>query len=207
MSLNTAGNMPGEVAVEWEFIRSAVEELHSFWNFHCDLVGNSSHVELMMNILQGPFKLIERAMKVSIVLGIGRLLDGNRNTLSLPRFQRTLGNHCPTEVVKSFENGRKVIDSVAEPIVDWRHNRYGHANKAAVLGIDTKLLPVVEDTVFVDVLAKFRGLLETIYKHFNGNEVPMHFRPRTGDANLLMTFIRLGFEAEQKELAEYGFPD
>ena len=201
MTINAAGNMPKGVAEEWQSIWAELVDLHSFWAFHRDLCGNSQHQILMEDILPGPLLLIRRACLTSIVMGVGRLFDKSKPTLSLSRLLATIKQQCPNNL--ALQQNLKTMFNEAEicywPMKAWRHQRFGHRNKAVALGMQP--LPNVDEQSFDKVLSQLRKLLEAIHTHFNNPDTSMDFPIRRGDADDLMKYIRRGYEAEQAEIA------
>jgi hypothetical protein len=69
----------------------------------------------------------------------------------------------------------------------------------------TDPLPDVDEAVFDNMRALLRKMLEEIYTHFNGVDLPMPFSEMTGAANALLRYIRAGRKAEIAEMGEH-FP-
>jgi hypothetical protein len=197
--------MPADVIPVWDHIWGTVAELHRFWRFHVDLCGNAQHVALMQEILLGPLVLIRKAVLSHITMGVGRLLDrpkyGKRANLSFAHLLESIQPYTPPDFAAKMATMLDDAAAHCEPLLLWRDKRFGHADKAHVLGTGAERLPEVEQEAFEKALAMLRDLLAEIHAHFNGRG-SMHFPEPSRDADNLMKYVREGYKAEQARIAE-----
>jgi hypothetical protein len=200
--------MPEHAMPEWKAIASAVAEVQLFWRFHVRFCGNDEDVALMQDILPFPFRIIRKALLLSMTMEIGKLMDKDETTirkttlvnLSLRRLVKLLNPHCPDLLKSRLGTMLDELETLYEPIGLWRDKRFGHSDKEMVLGLGPKPFPDVEQQRFEQVLALMRDLLKAVHTHFNGADEPMYFPEPTGDADRLLDYIRTGHNAKQREL-------
>ena len=155
----------------------------------------------MQQILPFPYAIIRKALLFSIVMEIRKLMDSphyRRDTnLSPAQLVELIRPHAPVVLHEKLVRMREDIYTHCQPIIQWGNKRVGHADKDMVLGLAEEKLPVVDEQEFEVALARMRGLLKEIHVHFNGPEAPMHFPEPTGDADVLLDYIRTGHNAKQ----------
>jgi len=196
--------LPEHVFPEWKAINSSVGELHLFWKFHSRFCGKAEEVELMQRILPFPYAIIRKGLLFSIIMEIRRLMDpaqyrGDIN-LSLERLVEVIKDHVPTALHEQLAKMREEIHAHCLPIIKWGNKRVGHAGKDMALGLATEKLPEVDEQHFESALAMMHDLLKQIHAHFNGPDTPMPFPEPTGDAEVLLDYIRTGHYAKQAGL-------
>jgi AbiU2 len=200
-------DLPKAVLPEFNALRKEVADLTLVWRLYADLFGNKDYQALIdRGDVRPTFLLIHLAMRSSIVMSFGRLLDpptarikGSPANLSLEHLVVLLG--AAGTHADLCDNLRKMLTEMRQHCMTldlWRDKHFGHADKNhSRLGRER--LPDVDASRIEEVVAMLKGFLSEIHAHFNpGTEFPF---PQSGDhAGRFMSLLADGVKFREDEV-------
>src|SRR5467141_1299313 len=119
-------SMPANVRQPFEVLWQEVVQLHYRWKVFKQLYFDKRRVELLNGHAPGFFGLDQRMWVEAIVLGLARVLDGTKGSMSLGVLVKRMSTTGPNEIVPQLEQQLANLEALGDAIEAHRNGRIAH---------------------------------------------------------------------------------
>jgi hypothetical protein len=191
--------MAGEVTELYGGIRQDLIRLYANWQIFRQLFATSDErYEILNGTAPGFFKLIQDALVDNAVIGISRLTDPSRHA-SLERLVIALKNQIHHTTYETLQERVASLRAKSEDIREHRDKRVAHRGRdvSPPQFVDgPQKLPPITRKMIEDALSDTAEIMNEVLSSFES--VHQVYEPVvTGDADALLHFLELGYEATQ----------
>jgi len=190
-------NIPEEIREIYMWLCQDLASLFVMWNFYLGLFGNKEDLDILTDCARGSFKIIEEALRTSMVMAICRLNDPsfkyNNQNLSFER----LVNKCQDvpEIHKLYTEFKKAC----KPFEIYRNKRYGHRDLSVVLDYEKDILKGIEKNQVEEVLSLANRIISSVAQFYTYTD--FYFSgPIIGDAKSLLFWLKKGLDCQKAKL-------
>lgn len=138
------------------------------WDFYLGLFGSHENTELLSDLAQTSFKIVEESLRSDMTMAICRLGDPSRSTVKGKTFENlsldTLIKGCGE--VKNTTSLLKDFRSASKPVRDYRNKGIGHNDLNTSIRATDNPLPGISRSQIDKILELAWQILNVIYQNF-----------------------------------------
>lgn len=187
-----SNELPPRLSEPFLDIHNEVIWLHTKWKLFCDLYYKSKkRIKLLNHSAEFFFGTLQGVLIDDVILGLARLVDRTRNTLTLEVLIKSieLGKHPKLEA--KLREALISIQSEMANFLEIRDNRIAHLNReVATRGANSGVLPGISYDDIERVLLEIRNFLNAISLYFSEEETLYEHVLSTSDADTLLYTLR-----------------
>jgi len=187
-------NIPEEIRDVFMWLCQDVLSLHRMCDFYKELFKDKEDLTLFTDYASSSFKIIEKALRTSMVMAVSRLNDPstqfNNQNLS---FQRLIA-FC--QDVPDINDLYKEFDTACVPFGAYRNKRFAHRDLQTTTNYSKNLLPGIGIIQVEEVLRLAFGMINAISMHYT--DTGYFFQtPMPGGAKSLKHWFREGIKSKK----------
>jgi hypothetical protein len=183
--------LPDNIRDIFMWLCQDVASLRSKWGFYCELFGTQENAELLSELVQASFQIIEESLRKDMIMAICRLSDPpqsmKKDNLSFPAlFQQLDGPGITPELFKDFQFACK-------PVRKYRNKRVGHNDLNTRIKPLDNPLPGIGRKEFDQIVQLAEQVLNAVYQRFDNGELIFTI-VQMGGGNELMFWLKTAKE-------------
>ena len=168
-----------------------VMDLHVRWQVFRQLyVSGDRKVELLNEVAPSFFALDQRIWFDAVVLGVARLLDDDRDTVSLGLLVRRVESGGPHEIVDDLKTRLLRLRELSAAILKYRDARLAHLAIAQHPTLGELELPPIQIANVDEVLKGISGLMNAVQVRYNDGSTADGATFLESDGNTLLWGLR-----------------
>ena len=173
-------------------LSNRVTQLHWRWQLFNQLyVTGQRRIDLLNEIAGGFFHEIQWIMRDDLVLSTARLLDRNRDTLSLFRLLELLGQTTAHRLIPGLRVELEAIEGKAGPFLALRDTKIAHLEyEPRRPKVDELLLPGIGPDLIDEVLWRIANFMNTIQSELEGGTTAYAAVSSLSDGDTLIHGLR-----------------
>jgi hypothetical protein len=203
MSNNALGYdqvLPESIRGIFKSVYEDVVWLQCKWDFYIGLFSSRENTDLLSDLAQTSFKIIEESLRADMTMTICRLGDPSRSTIKGKTFDNlsleTLIERC--DKVKNVTSLLQDFRSASKPVRDYRNKGVGHNDLNTSIRPTDNPLPGISRSQIDKTLKLAWQILNVIYQHFvPDTELGAGVRVISG-ADTLIYWLKLAHEYRNK---------
>jgi len=194
--------LPSEIRDIFMWLCQDVAALYQKWHFYLELYSEEGNTELLSDLAQSSFNIIEESLRSDLTMSIYRLSDpacsvGNEN-LSLS----TLARKCSG--IDEVDELLEVFQDACQPVRQHRNKRVGHNDLNTTIKPHDNPLPGIGRRDIDNILAPASRILNVIYQSHVDAELAFNHPLFIGGADALIYWLRLGKKYQDAHILEKG---
>lgn len=192
---------PDSVRCLYEDQWQEVAGLHIKWATYLDLFDQRKNIDLFSATAPGFFRVVEEALRMDMIMSVGRLLDPpqsvGRANLSLSRLVTELNPHCDEGFLALLRAEVEAVRTHCNQFKEWRNRRISHNDLNTAL--KSQPLPAIQRSYVEEALRRIENLLNRIALHFRESETRFTMPIIRGPAKDLIFWLERGHQFEDQD--------
>lgn len=189
----TDENIPEEIRDVFMRLWQDVASLFQMWDFYLRFLGNEEDAELLAKHLPGTLRILERSLRISLVMGICRLSD--------PAQDNKYENISLARLAK-YEPKNKILvglytefKQACKPFEIYRNKRFAHRDLPTTLDNKGNILPGINRKNIENVLRFSSEIINTFAQEFTNSDYQFPINT-SGGPDQLLYWIKEGLRAK-----------
>jgi len=175
--------------------------LYEKWKFYIELFGKQENTELMSDLAQSSFQIIEESIRSDLTMGICRLSDPPKSSGKTNLSIKTLVNKC--ENIKNLKESFDEFNEACGPIRHLRNKKEGHNDLNTKIKPKDNPLPGIGRKQIDKILNEASKILNIIYKEYIGGELAFDVTLNRGGASDLLDCLEKAKEYQNRNCKIY----
>lgn len=190
--------IPEDFRVLFMWLSQDLAALYVKWNFYLGLFSSHENTELMSDLAQSSFQIIEEAIRSDLTMGICRLSDPPKSSGKKNLSIKTLVNKCENIKNLNLKESFDEFNEACGPIRHLRNKKEGHNDLNTKIKPKDNPLPGIGRKQIDKILNEASKILNVIYKEYVDSKLAFDVTIHRGGASDLLDCLEKAKEYRNK---------
>jgi len=180
-------SLPESVREIFMWLSQDVVSLNDKWKLYLGLYLGPDNYDILSEIAQGTFQIVEESLRVDMAALISRLCDKARSCGHDNVSFKALS--CRLREIEDLDQKVRDFIRLCDPVVRYRHKRIGHNDLNTLIRPDENVLPGISRDLVTEICEKAGAILNFVLGKYEDTEMIFEAHHR-GDAESFLEWLR-----------------